>query len=67
LSSTARAVPERRGGLVRRRPRPRDYHARESYDPDKPSAPDQFDKPCATHEFCDTNEFCGANEFCHAD
>ena len=49
LSSTARAVPERCGGLVWRRPRPCESHARESYEPDesdKPCEPDESDDSC---------------------
>ena len=45
LSSTARAVPERCGGLVWRRPRPCESHARESYEPDKSREPDDSCEP----------------------
>ena len=41
MSSTARAVPERCGRLVWRRPGPCEYHARESYEPDRFCEPDE--------------------------
>jgi len=50
LSSTARAVPERCAGLVWRRPRPCESHARESYEPDKSYEPDDSYEPDQSYE-----------------
>jgi hypothetical protein len=59
LSSTARAVPERCGGLVWRRPRPCESHAHESYEPDRsyePYEPSESYEPCELSESYDPNE-----------
>jgi hypothetical protein len=56
LSSTARAVPERCGGLVWRRPRPCESHARESYEPDRSYEPRE------PNESCDPDDSYGPDE-----
>ena len=43
MSSTARAVPERCGGLVWRRPGPCESRAREYYEPDESYQSDESD------------------------
>ena len=68
MSSTARAVPERYGGLVWRRPRPCESHASESYEPDRSYEPDksyELDRSyesCAAYEPREPNESCAADE-----
>jgi hypothetical protein len=63
LSSTARAVPERCGGVVWRRPRPCESHASEPYQPDKPNKPNKPNKPCDTNE---SDEPRGSNGACES-
>jgi hypothetical protein len=64
LSSTARAVSERCGGLVRRRTRPCKYHPRESYEPREPNESCDPDRSCEPNKSFDLNESCDHNE-CH--
>jgi hypothetical protein len=64
LSSTARAVPERCGGLVWRRPRPCESHARkpaepdESYESDESYNPDESDESDPSHQPDESDESC---------
>lgn len=72
LSSTARAVPERCGGLVWRRPGPcesraRESRARESYEPHKSYEPCAAYEPREPDEFCDPNQFCDPNDLNESD
>ncbi|OBB94660.1 hypothetical protein [Mycobacterium sp. 852002-40037_SCH5390672] len=47
-----------------RRPRPRDPHAREFYEPDSSYEPDSFYEPCAAYESCDLTESYEPGESC---
>jgi hypothetical protein len=66
LSSTARAVPERCGGVVWRRPRPRESHAHESYQPYKPNKPrdtNESDQPCDPTGACESYDSGGSGQY----
>ncbi|SOX52774.1 hypothetical protein MAAFP003_1441, partial [Mycobacterium ahvazicum] len=60
LSATARAVPERRGRLVWRRPRPGDSNLHHAYDSDNPDEPDRDYQP---HESDAADDVRKPNEF----
>jgi hypothetical protein len=63
LSSTARAEPERCGGVVRRRPRPCESHTHEPYQPNKPCDTNESDEPrdpngaCESYDFGDSGQY----------